>query len=157
MKYIKRYNESLSENDVTDFEDFVEASLVDLLDKGYQFNTIKLPESGFKRIKNQNGRIFFYIGKIEPVANLGGETFYTNDDLFTYEDINHNFVSFLEKLDSEYNLGYITIVGYDLSITNHESETWEMNAKYFLQGKYDSTLENIYIKYISIEIVSVKK
>lgn len=80
MKYLKLFNESLSDMELSELQDFCETSLAYLIDEGYKL-----------RFENELGYTFINI-------NLSSSIF------FKWDSIKDSFIPFLQLLSRRYKL-----------------------------------------------------
>ena len=94
MKHLKRYNESLTTDEVEKLKDFCETSLAYLLDDGYDIS-ISLRD----QVK--------YPGKNHVIISFGKESFentWSDYELFDWNDVKDYFIPFLQLLVRRYEL-----------------------------------------------------
>ena len=121
MKHLKRYNESLTTDEVEKLKDFCETSLAYLLDDGYNVSvSIRFePRWDHNKVK--------YPGKNHVIVSLGKESFentWTDYDLFDWNDVKDYFIPFLQMLVRRYEL-----LPY-IEKTKIASPPWEIPTSY---------------------------
>lgn len=93
MKYLKRFNESLSNDFTLDLKDFCEGYLAYLLDEGFEVDVQHM----YSKDKYKHDFHLITIKKL--------------DKLSKWEEIKDYFIPFISVLSKEYNLGYIKFYG----------------------------------------------
>lgn len=94
MKYLKRFNESLSNDFTLDLKDFCEGYLAYLLDEGFEVDVQHMYS------KDKYKHIDFHLITIKKLGKLS-----------KWEEIKDYFIPFISVLSKEYNLGYIKFYG----------------------------------------------
>ena len=105
MKHLKRFNESLNDNEVDELRDFCETSLAYLLDEGYQVDINKYIAP---RDEWSDG---FEVDLILP----DDDEIYSKGN-FLWNDVKDYYIPFLKLLSRRYKLGHY---GYD-----HDDEVY---------------------------------
>lgn len=124
MKYLRKFNEGVSTEDI---RDFCESSFVYLMDEGF---TIKIFSSDDPRTSLPKGQFNIWLQKDNARS------------FFKWDDVKDYYIPFLQLLDNRYDIGGMKEVsnwgGYSTSSTNVEK-----NIRFRYRQKKDYFFVNI--------------
>lgn len=142
MRYLKSFNESITNEEILEIKNFCEEHLIDLMDEGFN---IKVYNAYYKRVDNA------MVGSYNTRNDINECLIVLSGKEFRWEDYKDRIIPFLEITGTEYNIKHNKIA----FITLHE---FRIQQKDYL---LDSLLESDILdesKLVRLELrVAVKK
>ena len=121
MRYLKRYNESVSKEDL---QDFCESSLAYLMDEGF---TIKIFSSDDPYTSLPKGQFNIWLQKDNAKS------------FFKWDEVKDYYIPFLQLLSNRYDIG-----GFDRDLSGTNSSTnGEKNIRFRYRQKKDYSFVNV--------------
>ena len=98
MKHLKRFNESLTDDEVEELKDFCESSLAYLLDDESYRLSVTEQTSDYTRVSPS-----YYLSLTRDIS-YDGSTIEGGQDIINWGDIKDHFIPFLHMLTREYQI-----------------------------------------------------